>query len=381
MRMESSLAIIIALVLGCLVGGGFVVLLHVADARREQARAVLEPTLPDGIEHLLGALDSIVIVCDPSHNVYQSSPGATSKGLVLRGGRLNPLVGALVDETRRTGEAVLRDLEVPRGPFGTVELQFRVRAAPLATRFILILAEDRTEAQRVESVRRDFVANVSHELKTPIGAVSLLAEAIASAADEPDQVRYFTGRLTTEAGRLAKLTNELINLSRLQSTDSLENAEVLDLRTILEQAVDQARVAADAKRISITLAPGAGERVYGDPALLLMGFHNLVSNAVNYSPEGSGIGIGVRAEDGVVEVAVTDQGIGIAPEDQGRVFERFFRVDAARSRLTGGTGLGLSIVKHVVENHGGDIRLWSQPGKGSTFTVRLPTTDAEPEAA
>ncbi|KAB1660351.1 two-component sensor histidine kinase [Pseudoclavibacter chungangensis] len=379
--MDSSLAIVIATALGFLIGGGFVALLHVADQHRQQARAVLEPRLPDGIEHLLGALDSIVIVCDPSHNVYQSSPGATSKGLVLRGGRLATPVGELVDAVRRAGEPITRDLEIPRGPFGSAELMLRVRAAPLATRFILILADDRTEAVRVENVRRDFVANVSHELKTPIGAVSLLAEAIDAAADDPEQVRYFTDRLVTEAGRLGKLTNELINLSRLQSADSLEKAEILELRPIVEQAVDQARVAADAKRISITLAEGSGERVYADPGLLVMGFHNLVANAINYSPEGSGIGIGIRTVDGGVEVAVTDQGIGIAPEDQGRVFERFFRVDAARSRLTGGTGLGLSIVKHVVENHGGDIRLWSQPGRGSTFTVRLPLADADEVAA
>src|SRR5690606_31513384 len=210
--------------------------------------------------------------------------------------------------------------------------------------------EDRTEARRVESVRRDFVANVSHELKTPIGAITLLAEALSEAADDEEQVRYFTGRLETEATRLKRLTNELLDLSRLQSTDSLEHATIVDTGEIIDLAVDQARVAADAKRIRITTNAPRGMLVFGDAGLLLMAFHNLVSNAVNYSAEGSPIGVGARILDEAVEISVTDQGIGIAPEDTSRIFERFYRADPARSRRTGGSGLGLSIVKHIVEN-------------------------------
>lgn len=374
--MDSSVAVVLAIVLGFLLGAGFVWLLHVASVRQAKARAAFSPRLPEGIEHLLGALDSIVIVTDPSRNVYQSSPGATSKGLVRAGGRLDERVGAVVDEARRQGEAVTQDLEIARGPFGRSEIHVRVRAAPLSTRFFLVLAEDRTEALRVESVRRDFVANVSHELKTPIGAVTLLAEAIAESAGDVEQVKYFTGRLSKESLRLASITNELIELSRLQSSDSLADPELISIHEILSLAVDQSRVPAEVAGVDIVLGDDVDAFVYGERAHLLMCFTNLVSNAVQYSSPNSRVGIGTRLVDDTVEVAISDQGIGIAPEDQGRIFERFFRVDQARSRRTGGTGLGLSIVRHVAENHGGDVRVWSQPGKGSTFTVRLPSADS-----
>jgi len=379
--MGSSLYVVLAIVLGLVVGAGFTWLWQVADRRRRRARAALSPRVPEGVEILFDALESIVIVSDRSHNVIQSSPGAAAKGLVVKGDRLNDRVAAVADEARRSGAVVSTDLELPRGPFGRAELHFRVRVAPLAPQFLLILAEDRTEALRVEAVRRDFVANVSHELKTPIGAVTLLAEAMDEAADDPEQVRYFAGRLTIEGRRLAQLTHELIELSRLQSGDTMENAEVVRLHRVLEQAVDRSRVAAEAKDITLTLAEplssaeGGDIHVYADQALLLMGFHNLVANAVQYSPEHSTVGVTARRVDGNVEVAITDQGIGIAREDQDRIFERFYRVDPARSRKTGGTGLGLSIVKHVVENHGGDIRIWSEIGRGSTFTVRLPEVE------
>ena len=374
--MDSSVAVVLAIVLGFLLGAGFVWLLHVASVRQAKARAAFSPRLPEGIEHLLGALDSIVIVTDLSRNVYQSSPGATSKGLVRPGGRLDERVGAVVDEARRQGEAVTRDLEIARGPFGRSEIHVRVRAAPLSTRFFLVLAEDRTEALRVESVRRDFVANVSHELKTPIGAVTLLAEAISESAGDEEQVKYFTGRLSKESLRLASITNELIELSRLQSSDSLAHPELISIHEILSLAVDQSRVPAEVGGVEIVLGDDVDAFVYGERAHLLMCFTNLVSNAVQYSSPNSRVGIGTRLVDDTVEVAISDQGIGIAPEDQGRIFERFFRVDQARSRRTGGTGLGLSIVRHVAEKHGGDVRVWSQPGKGSTFTVRLTSADS-----
>ena len=373
--MDVTLAVLLSVVLGAVVGGGFVLLLQRADEHRKRVLEALDPKLPDGLERLLAALGSTAIVTDASHNLHGATPGASGLGLTHRGGRLDARLGELVDRCRREGAPVNAELEVPRGPFGSAELHIRVRVAPITARFYLILAEDRTEAIRVESVRRDFVANVSHELKTPIGAITLLSEAIAEAADDEEQVRYFTGRLDVEAARLKRLTNELIDLSRLQSTDSMQDATVVDLAEVVDLAVDQARVVADAKRIRITVNVPPGLLVFGDAALLLMGLHNLVANAVNYSAEGSPVGVGARVHDGAVEVAVTDQGIGIAPEDQQRIFERFYRVDPARSRRTGGSGLGLSIVKHVVENHGGDIRVWSRLGKGSTFTVRLPLVE------
>lgn len=370
--MDVTVAVLLSVVLGALVGGGFVLLLRAADDRRRRIRDALDPKLPDGVGRLLAALDSTTIVTDPSHNVLLSSPSAAGMGLVHRGGRLDERLGVLVDRCRREGEPVNTDLEVPLGPFGSVALHLRVRVAQVSVRFFLILAEDRTEAIRVENVRRDFVANVSHELKTPIGAVTLLAEAIGEAADDEEQVRYFAERLEVEAARLKRLTNELIDLSRLQSADSLADASVVDVSEIVDLAIDQARVAADAKHIRMSVNAPSPLPVFGDASLLLMGLHNLVANAVHYSADGSPVGVGARIHEGAVEIAVTDQGIGIAEEEQQRIFERFYRVDPARSRRTGGSGLGLSIVRHVVENHGGDIRLWSRPGKGSTFTVRLP---------
>ncbi|CAG7844080.1 Signal-transduction histidine kinase senX3 [Pseudoclavibacter triregionum] len=370
--MESSVAIVAAIALGFVLGGGFAWLLVISARRRERMRALTHPQLPDGFEHLLDALDTLVIVADPSHNVIQASPGVASKGLVKVGNRLIEPIGRLGDRARREGGAVTEDLEVPRGPYGSASLHFRVRAAPLGVRFILILAEDRSEALRVESVRRDFVANVSHELKTPIGAVLLLSEALGEAADDPEQVRFFADRLQIEGQRLSRLTREIIDLSRLQSTDTMTDAEPVHIQDVLALAADQSRVAAEAKGIRLVIGPDCGADVVGNHELLLQCFHNLVANAVQYSPSNSRVGVGARIVGDTVEVAVSDQGIGISQHDQSRIFERFFRVDQARSRNTGGTGLGLSIVRHVVENHGGDIRVWSRMGKGSTFTVRIP---------
>ena len=368
----TSFVVFVALALGFAVGAGFFWLLEIGSRRRERAAMLLEPKLPVGVDTVIDALDSTAIIADPSHNVHRSSPDATAKGLVTRASILDARIGRVADEAWRLGGAVERDIVLPRGPFGRAQLTFRVRATPIALRFILILARDRTEAIRVEAVRRDFVGNVSHELKTPIGAVTLLAEAIGEASSDAEQVKEFAQRLLVEGDRLARLTRELIELSRLQSTDPMEQAEPCDLQEILTLACDQSRVAADANRITIHLGRDQGVRVLGDRNLLLMCFHNLVANAVQYSPEGSSVGVGAKLDDDAVEVSVADRGIGIPEGEQERIFERFYRVDAARSRHTGGSGLGLSIVRHVVENHGGDVRVWSKPGSGSTFTVRLP---------
>jgi two-component system sensor histidine kinase SenX3 len=227
-------------------------------------------------------------------------------------------------------------------------------------------------------VRRDFVANVSHELKTPIGAVTLLAEALDSAADDPDQVRRFASRLTSEAARLAQITREIIDFSRIQSRDPLHEPRPVLLDDVLNAAVDRNRVLADTKAIDVVVGKRSGIHVLGDETLLTTAVHNLVANAVQYSAPSGHVGIGVRSRDGVVEISVTDQGAGIPEDEIDRVFERFYRGDPARSRQTGGTGtgLGLSIVKHIAENHGGEVRVWSRLGRGSTFTIRLPETPA-----
>ncbi|GAB3038219.1 ATP-binding protein [Parafrigoribacterium mesophilum] len=377
--MDSAWLVPVSLAFGVLVGAGLVSILHFAARRGERAVHVVNPAVPDGVDQVVEALESAGVVLDPSNNVVKASPGALAFGLVLGQTLVHPELVALVDRVRRDGEPITEELELARGPFGDANIFLFVRVARLGARYVLLLAEDRTESYRLDAVRRDFVENISHELKTPIGAVGLLAEALKAASNEPDQVRRFAKRLTKESERLARITQEIIELSRLQAADALAKPDVVDIDHVVAVAIDQNRVAAEARHITIVSGGDAGAEVYGDEALLIVAVHNLISNAVVYSPKGSRVGIGVSQGDGIVEIAVTDQGIGIPDEDLERVFERFYRIDPARSRHTGGSGLGLSIVKHVVQNHGGDVRVWSQPHSGSTFTIRLP--EASPSVA
>lgn len=378
--MDQAWLVPVAIAFGFVLGAGSAAAMIAAHRRGQRAVAAVTPTVPEGAEEVIESLESAGIVLDSSNNVLKASTGALALGLVWNRALVHPEVVALVDQVRRDGESLVRELHLSRGPFGEASIQVLVRIAPLGTRFVLVLAEDRTESYRLDEVRRDFVANVSHELKTPIGAVSLLAEALELAAQEPEEVKRFAKRLTIEAERLARITHEIIELSRLQAADVLQKAEVVDVDTVIAQAVDRNRVAADKHRIALVSGGDAGAEVYGDSGLLVTAVHNLIANAIQYSPDHSRIGIGVSHSDGVVEIAVTDQGVGIPESERDRVFERFFRVDSARSRNTGGTGLGLSIVKHVVQNHGGDVRVWSHPGSGSTFTIRLPEAASTPAA-
>jgi len=224
----------------------------------------------------------------------------------------------------------------------------------------------------MEASRRDFVANVSHELKTPVGAMGVLAEALLESSDDPETVRRFGRKLHTESHRLAKMVGELIELSRLQGAERLPDLVAVDVDTVVQEAISRHKVPADTAKISVNTDAPCGFQVLGDQPLLVTAVANLISNAIAYSPDGSAVSISRRRRGEVIEIAVTDRGIGIALADQQRVFERFFRVDKARSRATGGTGLGLAIVKHVAANHNGSIRLWSRPGTGSTFTLSIP---------
>jgi two-component system sensor histidine kinase SenX3 len=370
--MDSAWLVPAALAFGVLLGAGVFGIVLGAARRGQMAVDIASTAVPDGVDQVLDALESAGLVVDPSNNVVKASPGAVAYGLVWNGALVHPELVTLVDRVRRNGEPINDELSLSRGPFGDANIHLSVRVARLGARYILLLAEDRTESQRLDDVRRDFVANISHELKTPIGAVGLLAEALVSASDEPEQVKRFAKRLTKESERLARITQEIIELSRLQATDALASAEIVEIDHVVAAAIDQNRVLADSHKVQIASGGDSGVQVYGDETLLAVALHNLVSNAIVYSPKSTRVGIGVSNNDGVVEIAVTDQGVGIPDEDRERVFERFFRTDPARSRHTGGSGLGLSIVKHVVQNHGGDVRVWSQPGHGSTFTIRLP---------
>jgi two-component system sensor histidine kinase SenX3 len=377
--MDRATLVPLSLAFGVFVGAAVAVILMIAARRGQRAAEVVNTAVPDGVDQVLDALESAGVVIDPSNTVVKASPGALAFGLVWNQALVHPEISDLVDRVRRDGTPMAEELHLARGPIGEASIYLWVRVARLGSRYILVIAEDRTEGYRLDEVRRDFVANISHELKTPIGAVTLLAEALVSASEEPDQVRKFAKRLTKEAERLAKITQEIIQLSRLQAADALSKPELIDIDSVVALAIDQNRVLADARGIRLIVGHDSGTTVYGDEALLVVALHNLVANAIQYSPDNSRVGIGVSDKDGIIEIAVTDQGVGIPEDERERVFERFYRSDPARSRNTGGSGLGLSIVKHVVQNHGGDVRVWSQTGNGSTFTIRLP--EASPATA
>ena len=202
--------------------------------------------------------------------------------------------------------------------------------------------------------------------------MALLSEALIESRDDPDTVEHFGIKLNKEAQRMANLINELIALSKLQGAEPLPNMEPVSVDEVIDDALQRTQLAADNANITIDRGPASSAFVMGDKTLLVTAMANLLSNAINYSPANTSVSISQRRVGGNVQISVTDRGIGIAPEDQQRVFERFFRVDKARSRATGGTGLGLAIVKHVAANHGGAITVWSRLGVGSTFTLELP---------
>uniref|UniRef100_UPI0010320679 sensor histidine kinase n=1 Tax=Streptomyces otsuchiensis TaxID=2681388 RepID=UPI0010320679 len=382
MDVNAAVAAVAAIVGLCT---GVVAMLAFRISERERTRPLRngstpEQTLPAGVDTVLSVLRSSAVVLDEADGVVKASSAAYALGLV-RGGRLavEPML-QMARATRRDGEIRQRELELPpRGRVRGDVLAVSARSAPLGSRLVLLLVEDRTEARRIEAVRRDFVANVSHELKTPAGALSLLSEAVVDACDDPEAVRRFGGRMQTEATRLTSLVQELIDLSRVQDNDPLTNAELVSVDELVTEAVDRCRQTATSKDISIASGGAPGLRVWGNRGQLAAALGNLVENAVNYSPAGTRVAIGVAhvptgasGNGRQIEVAVTDQGIGIPESDRDRIFERFYRVDPARSRATGGTGLGLAIVKHVAASHGGSIQVWSAEGEGSTFTLTLP---------
>ena len=238
--------------------------------------------------------------------------------------------------------------------------------------FVVLFADDDSEQVRMEATRRDFVANVSHELKTPVGAMGLLAEALLESADDPESVRHFGERVLSESVRLGKMVTELIALSRLQGAEKLPDLGAVSVDEVVDEALQRCKISAEAAGIAVTTDHNSGYEVLGDRALLVTALSNLVQNAIAYSPKGTPVSVSRSIRGDNVAISVTDRGEGIAKADQERVFERFFRVDKARARATGGTGLGLAIVKHVAANHNGSIDLWSKPGTGSTFTLQIP---------
>lgn len=323
------------------------------------------------VSALLAALPQSYIVVNAAGAVLRASSITYAYGLV-RQGVLRPEIETLAEDARAAGAVTDLDLRLPRQEEDVAELRLWVRATPMSGDKVLILFEDNTEKRRLEETRRDFVANVSHELKTPVGAIGLLAETLTQVADEPENVRRFSARLTTEADRLSQLVQEIIELSRLQDANVLADSEYVEVHDVVKEALDRVRVEAESRGVRLVSGGTSGLSVYGDRALLTTAVRNLLDNAVRYSRHYGQVSVGVSADSGEVLISVVDQGEGIPEEARERIFERFYRGDRARSRETGGTGLGLSIVKHVVADHGGRVKVWSKPGQGSTFTMILP---------
>ncbi|PNI08571.1 two-component sensor histidine kinase [Arthrobacter sp. AFG7.2] len=359
--------------------GTFGVLAYRVSERQRQLLDVdaEELALPPGAAEVLAVVGRAFVVVDAVDGVVRASPAAYAYGLVRGHTVVHKELLDMTAGVRRDGVILEKQLELPRGPLGQGTIIVQVRAAMLGEEYILLLADDRTEITRTEEIRNDFVANVSHELKTPVGAISLLAEALESSADDEVAVRRFAKRMHKESGRLAALVQDIIELSRLQGASVAQQGTPVDVNAVVSEAVDRSQLPAESKNIRMVVGGRTGAKVFGDQDLLVTALRNLIDNAIRYSPENTRVGIGVRSREGLVSISVTDQGEGLSPEDQERVFERFYRVDSARSRHTGGTGLGLSIVKHVASNHGGEVTLWSQPGQGSTFTLRLPEMEGQ----
>jgi two-component system, OmpR family, sensor histidine kinase SenX3 len=364
---------LLALVIGIIVGVGLAP--RIVERRQRRAAEQSGITISQMLAQIVSLSPVGIVVVDTYRDVVYTNDRAKELGLV-RDRLLDDRAWLAAQRTLSTGEDVEVDLSPRRRqPRGRSGLSVRGQVRLLSEddrRFAVVYVDDQSEHARMEATRRDFVANVSHELKTPVGAMGVLAEALLASADDPDTVRRFSDKMVAESKRLANMVGELIELSRLQGAEPLPDLEAVDVDTIVAEALSRYKVAADNADIAITTDAPTGYKVLGDQPLLVTALANLVSNAIAYSPNGSPVSISRRRRGDNIEIAVTDRGIGIAAADQERVFERFFRVDKARSRATGGTGLGLAIVKHVAANHNGSIRLWSQPGTGSTFTMSIP---------
>ncbi|MCZ2838345.1 sensor histidine kinase [Modestobacter sp. VKM Ac-2985] len=381
--MDPVVALLVGLVLGLLLTTSAALVVRSSRARRRPADdrdgGAADRTDADAAlsRRLVDLMDPAVVLLGPDERVLLANTSARALG-ILRGNRL--LVPGLVEVARevhvagsqRADVALSSDL-VGAGPRMVAVHGIRLGTGPTGSAGpVALVLQDVTEARRVEAVRKDFVANVGHELKTPVGALALLAEAVQGAADDPETVQRFAARMSHEADRLARLVRELIDLSRLQGAEPLPELVPVAVGTVVSEAVDRTRAAAAAKDIQLAVAAQPGLVVRGVEAQLATALTNLLANAVAYSPGGTTIAVGARARSGFAEVAVTDSGIGIPRSDRSRVFERFYRVDQSRASATGGTGLGLAIVKHVASNHGGSVTVWSEEGLGSTFTLRIP---------
>ena len=331
--------------------------------------------ISDGAAELLEVLAEAGIVLSPTGRVVRATTSALAMGLIRDRTLVHSGLRDLASQARGANSVEIVEIELEAGIKGAKKLFVRARAVDLGSGSVLLIVDDKTEAKRLDDTRRDFMANISHELKTPVGAIGLLSEAILDNTGDVELVQKFSENVLKESKRLSALVKDIIQLSRIQAAETIVNAEVVDLDPVVRDAIDRNAFKAERRKVKIDFLSEKGLRVIGDEEMLAVAFKNIIENAIVYSPIGAKVGVSLSKNGNLAEVKVVDSGVGISKEDQKRIFERFYRTDPARSRETGGTGLGLSIVKHVITAHLGEIKLSSKPGIGSTFTLRLPLAD------
>jgi two-component system sensor histidine kinase SenX3 len=336
-------------------------------------------SFPDLVAEVLELMGSVGIVVDGFNKVVGTNSWAESYGLVARGLLVHAETVDLVKRARSNSE--IESFEgILRVGLAQEKVSVVAKAKLVVGDYVVLVLEDRTSDIRLDKTRRDFIENISHELKTPIGAIALLSEAIQEAGDDRAAVSKFAASLNKESSRLTFLVQDIIKLSRLQSEEVIADAELIDLNEVVAEAIDRNEQLAANRKIRLVSEQAPKLEVFGNKEMLITAVKNLIENAISYSDQGTSVGIGCSAKESIAEITVTDSGAGISPENQERIFERFYRADPSRSRETGGTGLGLSIVKHVAKTHRGEIKLFSQVGVGSTFTLRVPLATASDPA-
>ncbi len=330
------------------------------------------------LKDIVELIPSAAMIVDGNNQVITSNSACIPLRLISDERISIPEIRELNDQASKTKSAqTIEQLFITTDP--TIpDWEAAVNISPIDDKYSLVLITDLSEERRLNEVRRDFVANVSHELKTPVGALSLLSEAITAAGTDEEQIKKFSTRMQLEVKRLTELITDLVELSEVQGDKLMRNFEPVNLVSVINESVDVAKLYAQEKKININSPQNLSPvMVLGDQRQLVTALSNLITNAIRYSPAHTNVGIGLRIENDVAQISVTDQGVGISEADQVRIFERFYRVDPARSRETGGTGLGLAIVKYICANHGGECTVWSRKNQGSTFTINLPIYSGE----
>jgi two-component system sensor histidine kinase SenX3 len=350
----------------------------ISKRKKAKAEAAEVNAFEKVASQIVDVLASAGVVLDSYNSALRASPGAVQMGLVQNRRLVHEELIALVEKARLEPGTFQAEVRLETG-LGKQELWVLARAARFGEHYVMLLVDDRTESKKLEETRRDFVANVSHELKTPVGAIGLLAEAISSSLDDAQMLQKFSNSMQVESQRLASLVQDLIELSRVQVASLTKVGGAINLQLVVKEAVKRNETLALQRKINVSASALEPVEIFGDYEMLVTATRNLIENAILYSNPRGHVGVGLRVVEGVAEISVTDSGIGIPEAEQLRIFERFYRVDPSRSRETGGTGLGLAIVNHAASNHLGEVKLFSKAGIGSTFTLRLPmeTKDLE----